>query len=105
MLIKLTVQEFAQRLARRQSDSGGGSAAALAGALGRAWFPCFAKSPPGGRSMPRSRRKWKKRFGLLRQWQARLLELVDLDSAAYDKVLAAYRLPKETDPEKEARRQ
>jgi len=105
MLIKLTVQEFAQRLADGNPTPGGGSAAALAGALGAGLVSMFCEIPDGRKKYAEVKAEMEETARFARQWQARLLELVDLDSAAYDKVLAAYRLPKETDPEKAARRQ
>ena len=41
----------------------------------------------------------------LEQWQKRFMELIDLDSEAYDRVFAAFKLPKESDEEKARRAQ
>jgi methenyltetrahydrofolate cyclohydrolase len=82
---------------------GGGSAAALAGAIGASLFVMVA-------SLPKPRASGDDELAQLRNIAddctalARRLEvLIDRDSAAYDQVMAAYRLPKVTDEEKAAR--
>jgi methenyltetrahydrofolate cyclohydrolase len=83
---------------------GGGSASALAGAVGAALLAMVA-------AMPKNRTSTAEEGGLLQATGTRcgelsdaLLDLVDRDSEAYDAVLAAYRLPKASDDEKLARK-
>jgi formiminotetrahydrofolate cyclodeaminase len=89
----------------RSSDPtpGGGSAAALAGAIGASLLAMVA-------GLPKPRAASEEDLARLRAAGARcgalaeqLTGLVDRDSEAYDHVMAAYRLPKGTDDEKAAR--
>ena len=89
----------------RSSDPtpGGGSASALAGAIGASLLAMVA-------GLPKPRAASEEDLARLRAAGARcatlaeqLTTLVDRDSAAYDAVLAAYRLPKDTTEEKAAR--
>lgn len=79
---------------------GGGSAAALAGALGASLLAMVG-------SMPKHRGASEEDVERLRAAASRcagiadrLTELIDLDSAAYDGVMAAYTLPRTSDSEK-----
>ena len=82
---------------------GGGSAAALAGAIGSALLAMVA-------ALPKSRAASEEDAGRLKAAGERcaalsveLEALVDRDSEAYDLVMAAYKKPKGTDEEKAAR--
>jgi methenyltetrahydrofolate cyclohydrolase len=83
---------------------GGGSASALAAALGLSLLAMVAQ-------MGRTRSGSDEDRAVLDQAKIALLPLrdhvsglVETDARAYDSVVAAYRLPKSTDPEKAARR-
>jgi formiminotetrahydrofolate cyclodeaminase len=82
---------------------GGGSAAALSGAIGASLLAMVAGLPkPRAASegeLRRLRDAGSHCAGLAQELEA----LIDRDSEAYDQVVAAYRLPKETDAEKAAR--
>ena len=82
---------------------GGGSASALAGAVGASLLAMVA-------GLPKPRAASEEDQGRLRAAGARcavlaeqLTELIDRDSAAYDLVVAAYRRPKGSDEEKASR--
>lgn len=99
-----SVAEFVEALAAPAPTPGGGSAAALGGALGASLLAMVA-------AMPKHRAGSEEDVGSLRaagahcrDISARLLGLVDEDSEAYDLVVAAYRLPKATDAEQAERR-
>jgi formiminotetrahydrofolate cyclodeaminase len=104
--MKLTSQSISDLLAAfRSSDPtpGGGSAAALSGAVGASLLAMVA-----GLAKPQATAD--DDVSRLRQAGARcadlalqLERLVDRDSEAYDLVVGAYRLPKATDEEKAAR--
>jgi formiminotetrahydrofolate cyclodeaminase len=92
---ELSVREFAWEIAGSDPAPGGGSAAALAGALGAALCAMVARLTLG-----------KAKYGDVRQEMeavrdsadalcSRLLELMDKDSEAYNNVLSAFRLPGE----------
>jgi formiminotetrahydrofolate cyclodeaminase len=71
---------------------GGGSAAALAGAIGAALLAMVA-------ALPKPKAATEEELRRLQELEA----LVDRDSEAYEQVVAAYKLPKATDEEKTTR--
>jgi methenyltetrahydrofolate cyclohydrolase len=94
-LKELSIREFVEKIAGPDPAPGGGSAAALAGALSAALCAMVARLTLG-----------KKKFGHV--WKdmeaardsadalcSSLLQLMEEDSAAYNQVLAAFRLPRE----------
>lgn len=102
-LVKLTVEEFLERLSSDCPTPGGGSAAALEGALGAALLEMVARLTVG-------REKFREHEGLMndtigRAYRLRLqlTELVDMDTDAYDNVSSAYKLPKSTEEERAER--
>jgi formiminotetrahydrofolate cyclodeaminase len=83
---------------------GGGSASALAGAVGASLLSMVAtlgKSRAGTDEEVRRLRAAGERCAALSD---RLAGLIDADSAAYDDVVGAFKLPKQTDDELSARR-
>ena len=87
--------EFLDALADRSPTPGGGSAAALTGALGAALGLMALRFSKLEDSSPFESR--------LEQIRARMTRLIDEDAAAYEQVSQAYKLPKSTDAEKQAR--
>jgi methenyltetrahydrofolate cyclohydrolase len=104
----LTALPFRDLLAAFRSSSptpGGGSASALAGAVGSSLLTMVASLPK-----PRAASEGDvERLAAAGARSARLADeltaLVDADSDAYDAVVAAYRLPKDTDDQKRRRQQ
>jgi formiminotetrahydrofolate cyclodeaminase len=72
--------------------------------MGAALFAMVAGLPKTRTGAPEERAALDAARARLLTLADRLTELVDLDSAAYDTVVAAYRLPKATEAEQEARR-
>jgi len=102
-LSDMDLNAFARELAGDSPAPGGGSVAALAGGLAAALCAMVSRLTLG-------REKYKDAaddMEAVRQKadtaSARLLALVDEDAAAYNKVSAAFRMPKGTDEEKAAR--
>lgn len=104
-LVDKTVHAFLQEV---QSDSpapGGGSVAALVGALGAALAVMVGNLTVGSAKYEEVHGEAK---GLMEQLTERLGNLeqdVDADTQAFNGVMAAYKLPKATDEEKTARSQ
>ncbi len=103
-LTERSVAGFLEAVAAPEPTPGGGSAAALAGALGASLLAMVA-------AMPKHRAASEEEVGSLRaagahcrDISAHLVRLVDEDSEAYAGVVAAYRLPKATEAEQAARR-
>lgn len=103
MLSSLSVNEFAQRLQSADPTPGGGSASALTGALGASLASMVArltaKSPKFASIAERMGRAASEASDLAREYVA----AIDEDAAAFDKVSAAYRMPKQDDAERSAR--
>lgn len=102
-LVDLTLTEFAEALGSAETAPGGGSAAALAGALGGGLAVMVARLTLGRAKYAAHQDEMavvEARADLLK---VKLLALVDADTAAYNQVTDAYKLPKETDAQKAER--
>lgn len=102
-LIDMTVQGFADELSTDSPAPGGGSVAALCGALGGALAAMVANLTIGKKKLQES---WDAMRPVGDQGQSvkdRLLHLVDADTDAFNSLMAAMRLPKNTDEEVAAR--
>jgi methenyltetrahydrofolate cyclohydrolase len=84
---------------------GGGSASALAGAIGVSLLIMVADMTRTRTGAPEETADLADAAARLRPRREELEELIDRDSDAYRAVVHAYRLPKTTDGEKEARRE
>jgi methenyltetrahydrofolate cyclohydrolase len=105
-LTKLTSRTVTDLLAAfRSSDPtpGGGSASALAGAVGAALLAMVAGLPKSRAATGEDADRLKGAGEKCAAASAELEALVDRDSDAYDLVVAAYKQPKATDEEKAAR--
>ena len=100
----LSVAAFLDRLAAGTPTPGGGSAAALGGALGGALLQMVCRLTVGRDEARPHEAALGALLGQAADLEKRLRELVDEDALAYDQVMAALRLPKGTDDEKAARR-
>jgi formiminotetrahydrofolate cyclodeaminase len=104
MLTNRVVSDLLDAFASPDPTPGGGSAAALAGALGASLLAMVAGMTKTRTGSPEARQALDGARGRLMAARATLMGLVDRDSAAYDLVVAAYGQPKGTDAEKAARR-
>jgi formiminotetrahydrofolate cyclodeaminase len=82
---------------------GGGSAAALAGALGVSLLVMAASLPKSRTGAPEEAADLAEAAARLRPLRDTLVQLIDADSDAYRAVMAAMKLPKTADDEKAAR--
>lgn len=102
-LTDLTVAEFSEITASARSAPGGGSATALAGALAAALAAMVARLTAGRKRYA----AYDAEMVAVREeadaLRLRLLALVDADTRAYEQVLAAFKMPRET-PSQAARR-
>jgi formiminotetrahydrofolate cyclodeaminase len=102
-LTSLSVTDLLEAFRSSDPTPGGGSASALAGAIGASLLAMVA-------GLPKSRAATDAEAGRLKSAgehctasSVELEALVDRDSGAYDQVMAAYKQPKATDEEKAAR--
>ncbi len=104
MLTELTVREYAKRLAAGEPVPGGGSGAALVGALAAALGEMAGNFTIGREKFAAVEQEVQSILSVLERQRRRLLELTDADAEAYERVGAAYKLPKSTENEQAARR-
>jgi methenyltetrahydrofolate cyclohydrolase len=100
----LTLRTFTERLASAEPVPGGGSAAAIAGALGASLVTMVAGLSTGRPRFAAHETTLNRCLELGSGLRVEFLRLADADSAAFAGFAAALKLPKETDDEKSARR-
>ena len=98
-----TVKDFLEALAASTPTPGGGSVAALCGALSAALSRMVSGLAIGKQGYEPVQEDLKLLEPRARDIQSRLVALIDSDAQAYEAVVAAMRRPKGTDAEKAAR--
>jgi glutamate formiminotransferase/formiminotetrahydrofolate cyclodeaminase len=96
-------QDFLAALASERATPGGGTAAAAVAAAGAALVAMVARLTAGRKEYASAQERMRVIVGEADGGRDALLGLADRDADAFDGVMAAYRLPKETDQEKAAR--
>lgn len=99
----LNLSSFLDDLASVEPTPGGGSAAALAGALGAALAAMVARLTVGRKRYVDVDAQMQAVLAEAEPLRGRLTSLVAEDAQAYEQVRAAYRLPKETGEQQAAR--
>jgi formiminotetrahydrofolate cyclodeaminase len=102
-LTELTVTDLLDSFASSTPTPGGGSASALAGAVGASLLMMVAALPRTRSGTDEERAALDGVQRQLRHSRDHLAGLVDRDSDAYDAVMRAYRLPKASDADKATR--
>ena len=100
-----SISAFVDALASPEPTPGGGTAAAVAGAIGSALLMMVAGLPKTRGNSDAERAQLAEARAALTSVRQRMLVLADADTEAYNQVVAAYRLPKATDADKAARKQ
>src|SRR6476646_9316844 len=103
-LIDRSVRDLLSAFSSSDPTPGGGSAAALASAVGASLLMMVAGLPKTRTNSPDDRTALERAASRLAILRTQLSDAVDADSAAYDDVVAAYRLPKGTAEEQAARK-
>lgn len=98
-----TLSSFTQELASASPAPGGGSAAALAGAVGASLVAMVCRLTIGRKNYQNVSATFQALLPRADALRVTLLDLMAQDSDAYLRVMQAYQLPKETDAEKNAR--
>jgi len=101
----MTVAQLLAALASPEPTPGGGTAAAIAGAMGTSLLVMVAGLAKSRNNIDEEKAALAKARAAIEPITARLTDLADQDAASFDAVMAAYRLPKATDQEKIARTQ
>ncbi len=103
MYIEMTVQDFLNELASDSPAPGGGSVSALAGSTGAALVAMVARFTAGGSGMEDPELQVDHNLREAIRLQNMLQEDIDRDTAAYNRVVAAYRMPKQGERQKKER--
>ena len=102
-LVRLSAEGFARETASESPAPGGGSVSAYMGALGAALATMVANLSSHKRGWDS---RWKEFSDVAEKGQEimqQLLDLVDEDTAAFDRIMACFSMPKSTEEEKAAR--
>jgi len=104
-LVSMTLTDFANETASESPAPGGGSISAYVGALGISLGTMVA-------NLSSHKKGWDERWKEFSDWaekgeyyKSELIKLVDADTAAFNKIMQAFALPKATPEEKAARTQ
>jgi formiminotetrahydrofolate cyclodeaminase len=103
MLIHRSVSEFLDTTASSSPAPGGGSVSALAGALAAALTSMVCRLTIGKKKYAAVEADMQAALGTSEELQNHLRSLIDQDTAAFNGVMAAFGLPKETEDQKTAR--
>ena len=96
----LTVGQFLEALADPNPTPGGGTASAIAGAIGTALLVMVTGLAKSGNNMDEEKATLASAKAALTPLGATLTTLADADAAAFDEVMSAYRQPKASEEEK-----
>ena len=91
-----TVRLFVDRVASPEASPGGGSVSALAGALGAALGQMAIGITKDKKDYLQYADRYADALDRLAPYTSTLLELIDADSEAFGRVMAAYQLPKDS---------
>ena len=103
MLADQSVRDLLAAFSSRDPTPGGGSASALASAVGASLLMMVAGLPKTRSGSEDDRAALTPAAGVLADIRSRLTDAIDADTAAYDQVVAAYKLPKASTGERSAR--
>ena len=103
MIKDMTIQTFLDELAGKASTPGGGAAAAISGAMGAALISMVANFTIGKKGYEEVENESKDILDKAEKLRADLTEAINDDVRVFNRVMASYGMPKETDDEKAAR--
>jgi len=103
MLHELTINEFLNKVAGNDPVPGGGSIAALNGALASALATMVGRLTIGKKGYESTEELMRQIVEQMVALQQDFVELIDKDSEAYNSVFACFKMPKATDEDKAAR--
>jgi len=103
-LVDMTLTQFMDTCASNAPAPGGGSVSAAAGAMAAALTAMVGNLTVGKKKYAEVEDKMQVMLQKTTALQQRFMQLIDDDTAAFNKVMAAFGLPRETDEDKAARR-
>ena len=104
MLVDKSVRDLLAAFSSSDPTPGGGSASALASAVGASLLLMVTALPKTRSNSDEDRRALDGAATTLTGLRQQLAEAIDADTRAYDTVVAAYKLPKASDEEQRARK-
>ena len=104
-LTKLSCQEFLEKLASNAPTPGGGGGAAMAGALAVALTSMVGNLTVGKERFAQYEADVQELLAKAEALRMKMFALVNADAEVFNSFMACYRLPKNTDEEKQARNQ
>lgn len=104
MLADMNVKEFLEKTASNAPVPGGGSVAALSAGVAAALTEMVANLTVGKKGYEDAEEEMKEVIKKGSSYRHQFVEDIDKDSDAFNEVMAAFKLPKETDEDKEARK-
>jgi len=105
MLADKTLKEFLQETASSAPVPGGGSVAALSAGLAAALTAMVANLTIGKKGYEGLEEEMERIAKEAEQYRDKFIEYIDKDSESFNQVMAAFKLPKETEEEKEIRKE
>jgi formiminotetrahydrofolate cyclodeaminase len=102
-ITETSIDEFLARLASKDPTPGGGSAAAIMGAMGAALISMVCNVSFGKKGYEAAEPELREVCAQSEALRSRLTGMVAGDISAFGELMAAYKLPKETDEEKQRR--
>jgi formiminotetrahydrofolate cyclodeaminase len=103
MLANLTIKEYLEKTASNTAVPGGGSGAALGAAVAASLVEMVAKLTIGKKGFEEVEAQMKKIIKRASESRQKLTEQIDRDSDAYNQVMTAFKLPRETEADKKLR--
>jgi formiminotetrahydrofolate cyclodeaminase len=103
MIEDKTVQQFLDDLASKSATPGGGSAAAIMGAMGAALVSMVCHLTVGKKNYEAVEEEMMRLLEQAEELRARLAGMVQADVEAFNRVMGTYGLPKDTDAQRQAR--
>lgn len=104
MLSDMKVKEYLSDMSSDKPAPGGGSASAFCGAQGAALIAMVAGLSMGRKKYAEFEDLNREVMGKAAECKERLMQLIDDDTAAYNSLSDAFKLPKETEEEKKQRK-
>jgi len=97
------IQEFLDELASKASTPGGGSAAAIMGAMGAALISMVGNFTVGKKGYEDVENEAREILEKSEDMRSRMTDMIETDINVFNRVMGAYGMPKDTDEEKAAR--
>ena len=103
MIKDTSVQTFLDELASKASTPGGGSAAAIMGAMGAALLSMVANFTVGKKNYEGVEEDMKKLLLRTEELRGQLTGMIEADVEVFDKVMTAYGMPRDSEEQKTGR--